>query len=78
MKLDMEQMVNELEKTQSVEAMVGLENKIAKDLGDGFLQGKIDYSFLNQIKENVEYVEAKQRNAFEPVETLPKRALHTR
>lgn len=61
----MEELLEQLEKSESIERMAGVENEIAAMLGKGFLEGSLDYSYLTQIKERVEQTEKECRAQFE-------------
>lgn len=61
----MEELLEQLEKSESIERMAGVENEIAAMLGKGFLEGILDYSYLTQIKERVEQTEKECRAQFE-------------
>lgn len=63
---EMEGMLTRLELAESLEEMAELENRIAEELGRGFLHGKYDYACLIQTKEKVEQMETTCRNMFEP------------
>lgn len=60
-----EELMEQLEKVQSIEQMAGVENDIAAVLGKGFLEGRLDYTYLTQIKERVEHTEKQCRAQFE-------------
>lgn len=61
----MEELLEQLEKSESIERMAGVENEIAAMLGKGFLEGNLDYTYLTQIKERVEQTEKECRAQFE-------------
>ncbi|MBP3488820.1 MAG: hypothetical protein J6K53_10540 [Roseburia sp.] len=61
----MEELLEQLEKSESIERMAGVENEIAAMLGKGFLEGSLDYTYLTQIKERVEQTERECRTQFE-------------
>lgn len=69
MGMQMEAMIEELKTVSNVEELTALEDEIAGVLGKGFLKGKYDYSYLQQIKENVEQIEVERRKQI-AVETL--------
>lgn len=79
MRLQMEAMIEELETVKDIEQMAELENEIAGVLGRGFLKGRFDYSYLMQVKEQVEQIETVCRERFENEQTVQmKRNTQTR
>lgn len=70
----MEELINELKETQSVEEMVEAENQIAEHLGTGFLNGDFDYTYLLQVKEEVKNIEAERKEKFQ--EKIPEQIRH--
>lgn len=79
MREELEKAVDKLAGIKSMEELAGVEDEIAGTLGKGFLEGEFDYTYLTQIKEQVEQIETERLQ--ELAKEMPdqmKRIAHTR
>lgn len=61
MRLQMDEMIEELRTAENKDQLVELENKMATVLGAGFMKGEFSYNDMQEIKERVEQIEAEHR-----------------